>query len=119
MRYDTSWLGLEADALTSLDLLLDRARSPRAGGSIRWRGDFDWTGLRTTGAAVARFGATPWLMDIETYSAALDRGESEPLKERDHRAESPWEPTLAREMALRGRAVMEERLVERLLADLA
>ncbi|MFH5210345.1 TIGR02679 family protein [Antrihabitans spumae] len=91
----------------------------RAGGSIRWRGDFDWTGLRTTGAAIARFGATPWLMDIETYSAALERGESEPLKERDHRAESPWEPTLASEMALRGRAVMEERLVERLLADLA
>lgn len=92
-------------------------------GTVRWRGDFDWTGLRTTAAAIAKYGAVPWRMSTADYLAAL-RGvgdvdvaiETEPLK--GPPAPSPWDPALAVEMAARGRAVMEERLLAVLLGDL-
>jgi len=95
----------------------------RVAGAVRWRGDFDWTGLRTTAAAVAKYGAAPWRMWTSDYLAAL-RGvgdvelgiETEPLK--GPPAPSPWDPALAVEMAARGRAVMEERLLALLLGDL-
>ncbi|WP_240506379.1 TIGR02679 family protein [Thermoactinospora rubra] len=87
-----------------------------AGRSVWWRGDFDWTGLRTTAEALARYGATPWRMDVATYERALNRGESEPLK--GSPAVSPWAPDLAARMAATGRAVMEERLVTELVEDL-
>jgi len=92
-------------------------------GTVRWRGDFDWTGLRTTAAAIAKYRAVPWRMTVADYHAALvgadgaELGvETEPLK--GPPAPSPWDPALAREMAARGRAVMEERLLAVLLGDL-
>ena len=90
----------------------------RAQGTIRWRGDFDWTGLRTTSAAVDRYGARPWRMATQDYLGAIDAplAETEPL--RGAAAESPWDPDLAPTMAGRGRAVMEERLIPLLLDDL-
>jgi hypothetical protein len=42
--------------------------------------------------------------------------ETEPLK--GPPAGSPWDPRLAREMSASGRAVMEERLLPVLIADL-
>ncbi len=90
-------------------------------GTVHWRGDFDWTGLRTTAAAVARYAAVPWRMSLADYEGAL-RGdahsitETEPLK--GPPAPSPWEPALATAMAARGRAVMEERLLAVLVGDL-
>ncbi|MGH4015454.1 MAG: DUF2399 domain-containing protein [Pseudonocardiaceae bacterium] len=86
-------------------------------GHIHWRGDFDWTGLRTTAAAITRYGATPWHMTSEDYLAALETGESEPLK--GPPAASPWAPRLAEEMAAHGRAIMEERLIPLLLDQLS
>ncbi|MGW7480249.1 TIGR02679 family protein [Nonomuraea muscovyensis] len=85
-------------------------------GRVRWRGDFDWTGLRTTAAAITRYGAVPWRMDALTYEEALGRGESEPLK--GAAVPSPWEPELTRCMTASGRAVMEERLLTELISDL-
>ena len=89
----------------------------QATGSIAWRGDFDWTGLRTTAAAVARYGARPWRMSVQDYLTAIDAplAETEPL--RGPPAPSPWDPDLASVMAGRGRAVMEERMIQLLLAD--
>ncbi len=84
---------------------------------IRWRGDFDWTGVRTTATAVTRYQAIPWRMAATDYRTALDTGDSEPLK--GSAAPSPWDPRLADEMTERGRAVMEERLIPDLLGDLA
>ncbi|MGH2601064.1 MAG: DUF2399 domain-containing protein, partial [Dehalococcoidia bacterium] len=84
---------------------------------LHWRGDFDWTGLRTTAAAITRYGATPWHMTSEGYLAALETGESEPLK--GPPAASPWAPRLAEEMAAHGRAIMEERLIPLLLDQLS
>ena len=87
-----------------------------AAGRIHWRGDFDWTGLRTTAMAIDRYGAVPWRMNSSDYLTALDEGESEPLK--GPPAASPWEPGLAEAMARHGRAIMEERLIPVLLEDL-
>lgn len=84
---------------------------------IRWRNDFDWTGLRITGAALDRIAARPWRMDEADYTAALKSGDTEPL--RGAPAPSPWDPGLAEALADAGRSVMEERLVPDLLADLA
>ncbi|MEU0564781.1 TIGR02679 family protein [Nonomuraea sp. NPDC005983] len=88
-----------------------------AGRPIHWRGDFDWTGLRTTAEAINRYGASPWRMDMETYDRALAAGESEPL--RGSRSSSPWAQELAERMAQTGRAIMEERLIPDLVADMA
>jgi uncharacterized protein (TIGR02679 family) len=85
-------------------------------GQLYWRGDFDWTGLRTTAAAIGRYGATPWRMSTADYLATVACGESEPLKGAP--AGSPWEPDLAEQMRAAGRAVMEERFIPSLLSDL-
>jgi uncharacterized protein (TIGR02679 family) len=87
-----------------------------ARGHLHWRGDFDWTGLRTTAAAIDRYNATPWRMSTSDYVTALETGDSEPLK--GTTASSPWDSRLAERMMAEGRAVMEERLIPILLADL-
>jgi uncharacterized protein (TIGR02679 family) len=88
----------------------------QTGAAISWRGDFDWTGVRAVAAAVGRYHASPWRMGLADYEAALARGETERLK--GPAAASPWDPALAERMALSGRAVMEERMIPLLLADL-
>jgi uncharacterized protein (TIGR02679 family) len=88
-----------------------------ATGQIHWRGDFDWTGLRTTATAITRYHALPWRMTSKDYSIALEAGDSEPLKGLP--APSPWEPRLAELMSHHRQAIMEERLIPVLLDDLA
>lgn len=90
-------------------------RGAPAAAVIRWRNDFDWTGVRLTGAALARYpNAVPWRMTRADYLAGADGGQAliGPT------ASTPWEPDLAAAMEGAGRAVMEERLLPRLLADL-
>jgi uncharacterized protein (TIGR02679 family) len=87
------------------------------GARLRWRADFDWTGLRIVSTAVAAHGARPWRMTAADYRHALAAGESTPLA--GPPAASPWDPELATLMTGHGRAVMEERLIVALLADLA
>ncbi len=90
-------------------------RSARDGTPIRWRNDFDWTGVRLTAAALARYpSAVPWRMSALDYSGAVDRGV--PLTGTP--APTPWDRELAAAMNEAGRAVMEERLLDRLLSDL-
>jgi hypothetical protein len=84
---------------------------------VSWRNDFDWAGLRITAAAVGRIAAQPWRMREADYTAALATGGSEPL--RGAPAPSPQEPGLAAALTEAGRSVMEERLVNDLLDDLA
>ncbi|WP_432833822.1 TIGR02679 domain-containing protein [Dactylosporangium sp. CA-092794] len=91
----------------------------RAGGPdtvIRWRNDLDWTGVRLTGTALARYpNAVPWRMDTATYAAHAAGGV--PLI--GSPAASPWDPALADTMIATGRAVMEERILPLLLRDLS
>lgn len=88
-----------------------------AGARIRWRNDFDWSGLRITTSAVERLAATPWRMTTDEFLAALALGDTEPL--RGTPAPSPWDPALAKALARAGRSIMEERLVPVLLTDLS
>ncbi|OZF31179.1 hypothetical protein CH294_22085 [Rhodococcus sp. 14-2483-1-1] len=83
---------------------------------IQWRADFDWAGLHMVKRAVDRYGASPWRMDVDSYRHGLDARNSEPLK--GHPTDSPWDPELAAALRDSGRAVMEERLIPDLLADL-
>ncbi|MDJ0394963.1 DUF2399 domain-containing protein [Rhodococcus sp. G-MC3] len=83
---------------------------------LHWRNDFDWPGLQMTARAIARYQAHPWRMDSNSYSAALDAKNSEPLK--GHPTSSAWDPALATAMRESTRAVMEERLIPDLLGDL-
>ena len=88
-----------------------------AGTTLRWRADFDWSGLRILTAALSRYPARPWRMSTADYAEALSTGPSEPL--RGIPSPSPWDPDLASTMAIASRPVMEERLLPSLLTDLS
>lgn len=85
------------------------------GAVIRWRNDFDWTGVRLTAAALQRYPhAIPWRMTTADYLPAAETGTGllgTPVG-------TPWDESLGESMRRTGRAVMEERLVDRLIADL-
>jgi uncharacterized protein (TIGR02679 family) len=82
---------------------------------VRWRNDFDWTGVRLTAGALTRYPyASPWRMGAPDYQAAAASGP--PLAGRP--VDTPWDPALREAMSRTGRAVMEERLLRQLLADL-
>ena len=86
-----------------------------SGARVRWRNDFDWTGVRLTAAALSRYPhAVPWRMGASDYRAAVPSGPvlvGRPV-------DTPWDPALCQAMSRTGRAVMEERLIRQLLADL-
>jgi uncharacterized protein (TIGR02679 family) len=91
-------------------------RGAPAGAVIRWRNDFDWTGVRLTAAALERYpGAVAWRMTGDDYRSAAGAGPALVGAP----ADTPWDPQLREAMCRAGRAVMEERLLARLLADLA
>lgn len=94
----------------------DRLLRAADGVRIRWRGDFDWPGLRITAAATERYAAEPWRMGTDDYLAALETGGRDPLE--GTRTASPWDTRLAATMARERRAVREEWLLPALLADL-
>lgn len=90
-------------------------RAARPGTPIRWRNDFDWTGVRLTATAHARYpGAVGWRMTAADYVGEAPYGM--PLVGTP--VATPWDPELAAAMRDNGRAVMEERLLGGLLDDL-
>jgi uncharacterized protein (TIGR02679 family) len=93
------------------------AAAVTAGARLHWRADFDWAGLRITGSAISRYGASPWRMSVADYMAGLRAGEGVPLAGAP--AGSPWDHELASALTREGSAVMEERILTDLLADLA
>jgi uncharacterized protein (TIGR02679 family) len=91
-------------------------RSAPPGTPIRWRNDFDWPGVRMTAAALARYPtARPWRMGLADYPPVAHGG----VRLVGTPAATPWEPGLAEAMRHAGRAVMEERLIADLLADVS
>ncbi|GIF75990.1 TIGR02679 family protein [Asanoa siamensis] len=90
-------------------------RAARPGTRIHWHNDFDWTGVRITAAALARYpDAAPWRMSAADYAIGAPHGV--PLTGAS--ADTPWDPLLAAAMRDSGRAVMEERVLDSLLQDL-
>lgn len=83
---------------------------------VRWRNDFDWTGVRLTAAALDRYrNAVPWRMSAADHARAA--GSGPPLV--GVPAATDWDPALSDTMRRAGYAVMEERLIDLLLRDLA
>jgi uncharacterized protein (TIGR02679 family) len=81
---------------------------------LLWRNDFDWTGVRLTGAALRRYpNARPWRMSEADYSAAIPG-----IALSGSRTLTPWDPELSDAMARKGRAVMEESMLDVLLDDI-
>jgi len=82
---------------------------------IRWRNDFDWAGVRMTGAALRRYpAAVPWRMSAAAYRPAAGG-----LALLGPPADTFWDPRLREAMATARTALMEERLLPELLADLS
>ncbi len=119
LRAATTTLGAQAPPLictegvssVAVHTLLGAAH----GAAIRWRNDFDWTGVRLTAAALQRYrGAVPWRMTAADYLPRAGTGTAligTPTR-------TPWDESLGESMRRTGRAVMEERLLDLLIADL-
>ena len=89
-----------------------------AGGQLRYHGDFDWPGVAIAGAVITRHAALPWRYTAADYNRAVATGAG--LVSLAGTAQpTPWDPALAEAMAARGRAVAEETVADRLMADLA
>lgn len=85
-----------------------------AGARVRYHGDLDWPGLRIGAEVLTRTGGRPWRFDASSYADA-PKG----LELSGAPVDSPWDRTLAEEMARCGRAVHEEAVLDLLLGDLA
>jgi uncharacterized protein (TIGR02679 family) len=86
---------------------------------LRWRHDFDWPGIRMLTAALARYpNARPWRMSAADYLTAAQSLPPGMPALAGTPAPTPWDPALAAQMTRVRRAVMEERLLPTLLADL-
>lgn len=78
-----------------------------------YHGDFDWGGVAIATAVRDRIGWRPWRYDATAYR---DAPSDTPLVGRP--GPTPWDPSLAREMAERGVRVEEEHVLPDLIADL-
>ncbi|WP_238448618.1 TIGR02679 family protein [Micromonospora sp. 4G55] len=119
LRAATTALGAQAPPLICTEgvpsVAVHTLLRAASGAVIRWRNDFDWTGVRLTAAALQRYpSAVPWRMTAADYLPAAGTGTAllgTP-------AETPWDRSLGESMRRLGRAVMEERLLDQLIADL-
>ena len=119
LRAATTALGAQAPPLICTEgvpsVAVHTLLRAAAGAVIQWRNDFDWTGVRLTAAALQRYpGAVPWRMTAADYLPAAGTGTAllgTPTR-------TPWDESLSESMRRTGRAVMEERLLDRLIADL-
>jgi uncharacterized protein (TIGR02679 family) len=113
-------LGSEAPSLVCTEgvpsVAVHRLFAAAPAATLRWRNDFDWPGVRMLAAALGRYGdrIAPWRMSASEYLGAA--GDGPALG--GAAAATPWDPALAEAMRVRGRAVMEERLLPVLLDDL-
>jgi uncharacterized protein (TIGR02679 family) len=87
----------------------------RAGGELSYHGDFDWPGITIATGVIARHAARPWRFGAAEYRAAV--GEISPTLAGVPQP-TPWDPELSAAMTARGRAVYEESVADRLIADL-
>jgi uncharacterized protein (TIGR02679 family) len=84
------------------------------GAKLRYHGDVDGEGLRIAAHVMSKTGAQPWLLHAEDYRGAVpDAGP--PAGRVD---DTPWDPQLAEAVRAHGIALLEEVVVDSLLADM-
>ena len=99
---------------TVVTRLLERLTA--AGHSLRYHGDFDWSGIAIANRLVQRFGATPWRMGAVDYEEQV-RPDAPRLSGIE--VEAAWDPDLSAAMRVCGRALHEEAILPTLLDALA
>lgn len=92
-------------------------RLAEEGAECRFRGDFDWAGLRIARSLSAHVKWIPWRYTEVDYRAALRDGQPS-LRRAGNPAESPWDPKLAGAMAESGLALEEEAVADLLANDI-
>jgi uncharacterized protein (TIGR02679 family) len=85
---------------------------------LRYHGDFDWGGLRIAAGLYARLPWLPWRYGSTDYLDACARWPGTP-ELIGNPALSPWDPDLASALAVEGRRIEEELVLDDLLHDLA
>jgi uncharacterized protein (TIGR02679 family) len=88
----------------------------RAGGELRYHGDFDWPGITIATGVIARHAAHPWRFGAAEYERAVRTGSPSLAGVPQP---TPWDQELSAVMTAHGRAVYEESVADRLIADLA
>jgi uncharacterized protein (TIGR02679 family) len=88
----------------------------RSGGEVSYHGDFDWPGIAIASGIIARHGARPWRFGAADYRTAVRQGT---VTLAGIPQPTPWDPELSETMTVYGRAVYEESVADRLIADLA
>ena len=87
----------------------------RAGGELSYHGDFDWPGIAIATGIITRHAAHPWRFSVAEYERAVGEGV---LSLAGTPQPTPWDPDLSAMMRAHGRAVYEESVADRLIADL-
>ncbi|MCW3840413.1 TIGR02679 family protein [Micromonospora yasonensis] len=85
------------------------------GAQLRYHGDFDGDGLRIAAHVMSKTNAQPWLLHAEDYLGAVPAA-GPPVGRVDN---TPWDPRLAAAVRTHGIALLEEVVVDSLLADMA
>ncbi|MGH3248946.1 MAG: TIGR02679 family protein [Trebonia sp.] len=89
-----------------------------AGGQLSYHGDFDWPGIAIATAIITRHSARPWRLTAADYQNAIT-DDPDYVSLAGIPQPTPWDPSLATAMTAHGRAVYEESVADRLIADLA
>ena len=90
----------------------------RTGGRLAYHGDFDWPGVMIATGVIARHRAQPWRFATADYETAI-KNNADYVGLAGTPQPTPWAPSLAAAMTAHGRAVYEESVADRLIADLA
>ena len=90
----------------------------RTGGELSYHGDFDWPGIAIATGIITRHNARPWRFTAADYETAI-KNNADYVGLAGTPQPTPWAPSLAAAMTAHGRAVYEESVADRLIADLA
>jgi uncharacterized protein (TIGR02679 family) len=100
---------------------LSLERMSAEGAVVRYRGDFDWSGVAIANRVINACGAEPWRMSTEDYQAALGVAGAamvELPRLSGAVVNAVWDPELAPAMTCSGWAIHEELILETLVLDL-
>jgi len=87
----------------------------QAGCRLRYHGDLDTPGIAIANLLIRRFAMEPWRMSAADYVSRVSL-DGPPLRARIF--DAVWDDQLSREMRSRGRAVLEESVLDSLISDL-
>lgn len=94
------------------------AQLASAGANLRYHGDFDWAGVRIANQVMRMFGAKPWRLNADDYTAAASTAPHTRRNLEGTAVAASWDEALATAMLRRGLAIAEEAVAATLIEDL-